>query len=344
MPASDEAFEPVRAAIDELAGADAAELLAEARAHARARVGAALSDAFTDALLERVSEQLAAPAQHRPTAVSHTAVDSTPHRESSGELAWYVYGVVRSEVKTGQLPGVDRLRPTTMLREGALAAVVSQVPLEEFGEEQLREHLADMGWVETIARAHEEVLDQIRAQMTVIPMRMCTVYRTEKRVHEMLRRESEALREAVDHLEGKTEWGVKVFADPRRVGRGATGPGTVDEDAARGAAYMDRKRRQREEQERAIELIDEAVGQIHQRLCSVASDGLVVPPQRPEASGHSGDMILNGVYLVQDAARAKFDQELHELQAQFGELGMELELSGPWPAYNFVPGTIGAAW
>ncbi len=41
----------------------------------------------------------------------------------------------------------------TSLREDALAAVASQVPLEEFDEERLREHLADMTWVEATARA-----------------------------------------------------------------------------------------------------------------------------------------------------------------------------------------------
>ena len=43
-------------------------------------------------------------------------------------------------------------------------------PLEEFTEERLREHLADMDWVEAMARAHERVLQSIRAQTTVVPM------------------------------------------------------------------------------------------------------------------------------------------------------------------------------
>ena len=54
--------------------------------------------------------------------------------------------------------------------------------------------------------------------------------------------------------------------------------------------------------------------------------------------------MLNGVYLVEDGAQADFDREVSELQEEFDPLGLVLVLTGPWPAYNFVPGTIGAAW
>jgi hypothetical protein len=55
-------------------------------------------------------------------------------------------------------------------------------------------------------------------------------------------------------------------------------------------------------------------------------------------------MVLNGVYLIPDDAQKRFHAEVHVLEAEFAPLGVELELTGPWPAYNFVPGTIGAAW
>ena len=67
-------------------------------------------------------------------------------------------------------------------------------------------------------------------------------------------------------------------------------------------------------------------------------------PQRPAASGHPGEMILNGVYLVEADALEAFRTEVAELSEAFAPSGIELEMTGPWPAYNFVPGTIGAAW
>ncbi len=40
----------------------------------------------------------------------------------------------------------------------------------------------------------------------------------------------------------------------------------------------------------------------------------------------------------------RFTPRSSALQAEFEPLGLELEPTGPWPAYNFIPGTIGAAW
>src|SRR5207302_1810418 len=105
--------------------------------------------------------------------------------------------------------------------QSALAAVASQVPLSDFGEEHLRERLADMPWLERTARAHERVLDAVGEHATLIPMRLCSVYRSRSGVIDMLAREARALEQALEQLEGKSEWGVKVFASPHAVrGRG----------------------------------------------------------------------------------------------------------------------------
>jgi hypothetical protein len=344
MPRSDDPFDRLRAAIDELAAADAADLLAEARIEARARIRATLTDALAHSMLERLHEQLPRPAEESPAtpARHHTPPVPAPrHPAPPREPAWYVYGVISSGTElTGALPGVDPAHPVTILREDALAAVTSRVPFEEFDEAQLREHLGDMAWVETTARAHEAVLERVCEQAAVIPMRMCTVYRTESGVREMLRREAEPLLEALEHLQGRTEWGVKAFIGP---GRDAAGP----EDgagASTGTAYMRRKRNERERREQAIEAAEEAAATIHERLSALADDARTLPLQRREASGHSGDMIFNGVYLVADQEADAFHDEVRALQTELDPVGLELVPTGPWPAYNFVPGTIGAAW
>jgi Gas vesicle synthesis protein GvpL/GvpF len=346
MPRSDDSLERLRAAIDELAAMDAADLLAEARIEARARVRATLTDALAHSMLERLREQLPEPMDEPPAApparkTSRPAAPTPRRSARPDEPAWYVYGVVGSDAElNGPLSGVDPAEPVTIVREDALAAVTSQVPLEEFDEERLREHLADMAWVEATARAHQDVLDSVCAQVTVIPMRMCTVYRTEGGVREMLHREADALQDALAHLRGKAEWGVKAFVSMDSEGREAD----ADAGASSGAAYMERKRTARERRQQSLEMAEEAVAVIHERLSTAADDAQIIPLQRPEASGHSGEMILNGVYLVADEALENFHEEVRALQAEFASDGIELLCTGPWPAYNFVPGTIGAAW
>ena len=136
---------------------------------------------------------------------------------------------------------------------------------------------------------------------------------------------------------------MKVFADIARAGGGIRHVDTGAGDSP-GAAYMEYKRTERERREQAIEFAAEAAAQIHERLSARASDAQAIALQRREASGHRGEMIHNGVYLVADDALPAFHEEVQALRSEFETEAIELAATGPWPAYNFVPGTIGAAW
>jgi len=317
MKAGDESFDKLRAALDQMAADDARELLHEARAEARVRVRSMLGDALAHSMLEHAHEQLRAP--------QHTA-EREPR--PAAEQATYVYGVIGVD----GCQAIQGIEGITVVREGDLAAAVGRVPLEDFDEHNLRAHLADMDWVERTARAHEHVLEEIRSRTPVIPMRMCTVYRTETGLREMLSREADALRETLSRLHDRTEWGVKVLLDPSQRRDDRSSPG----------AYIKRRREQLDQDQDLTARVQEATSQIHESLCAAASEGVLVPLQRPEASGRRIEMVLNGAYLVEDAAQDRFREQVGALQSQFAALGLVLELTGPWPAYNFVGGTIGA--
>jgi hypothetical protein len=333
---------PLRALLADHAG-DVAELLAEAREEARDKVRSLLVEALTDSLLEQVGERVAvtAAAPARPG----RGADAVRTAAASGDLGWYVYCVVGAERVSlpTALAGIDSAHPVSVLSRGDIAAVVSRVALNEFGEEPLRERLADMAWLERTARAHEDVLDVVARQTTPIPMRLCTIYRDEDGVQEMLERESAGLAHGLAHLDGKLEWGVKAFGDLDAAGEEVAPLATVAADGE-GAAYMQSRlgqRRRREEAQRQLQTACEA---IHESLCAVSAEAITSPPQRPEVAGREIPMILNGSYLVPAGDREAFHNEVARLQAEFTAHGITLESTGPWPPYNFVPGAIGAAW
>jgi hypothetical protein len=342
----------LREALAGLVADDVPELLAEARTEARARVRAVLAEVMAEAMLDQVRRGGGpAPTRARTTtpparqAPSPPGLRSEPHeRERSttsdaDALGYYVYGVtIGRGVVAPEMIGVDPAHPVAILAAGDLAALVGRVPLAEFNEERLREHLGDITWVETIARRHEEVLEAAAARFTVVPMRLCSIYRDAAGVRAMLERESGPMHDALRLVQGRAEWAVKVF--------GAATPSSPvvspDQDQPdSGAAYLERRRQAQQHREAADEQQGAACESIHARLAAVAARALVIPPQRPEVSGHDGEMLLNGVYLVDDAAVAQFHGEVRALEGEFGAEGVELVATGPWPAYNFVPDAIG---
>jgi len=357
---SEGATRELQAAVEALAAEMAPAVIADARAEAEAKARSILSRELTRALLTESEGVLGAPPA-RSVAPPARALAPTPEEPASkrevtpppaaprepSELALYLYGVVRADVRiTGTLAGVDSRYEVFLLEGNELAAIVSSVPLEEFGEEQLRENLNDVAWLEEKARAHESVLETMLGSTTVVPMRLCTIFHDEAHVREMMGREGAVLLEALERLEGKSEWGVKAFADPgaleqaaaeragEQAGGGALSPG---------AAYMDRRRKEARAREEAEEIADGWAQEIHERLTRGAAEALLNPLQRREVSGHEGDMLLNGVYLVEDEWVEQLRQLADELDDEYRERGVSVQLTGPWPAYNFVKSSIESA-
>jgi hypothetical protein len=360
----DAAFEALREAIEAFAEEQAPELVAEARAEAVAKVRSMLAEALAQSLLEHSGRQLAPTTGRagrprrrapegakpgRPESSTPSPAARRPAPETKEEPGYYVYGVVSAtdaDLPDG-LAGVDSRHPATLIERGGLAAIVSRVSLAEFGERPLHENLNDVAWLETKARAHEAVLDEALARMTVVPMRLCTIYRSAAQVEEMLDGEHDVLADALRRLEGKTEWGVKLIAEPGALERVAAaqgeGPAEGEADLSPGAAYLSQKRRRAEARERADRVAEGWADTVHERLAERASEALLNPLQNPEVSGHTGDMLLNGVYLVDDRDAESFRHVVDELGAEFRELGAAVELTGPWPPYNFVKSSIEAA-
>src|SRR3954451_21818916 len=202
MAAPEGASERLRAALAELAEADFDELLVEAQAEARAAVKDALRDAYAQALLARAEHSLATAAEPSPA--------------DDGAEALWLYGVVAAgrELPEG-LHGVADGRGPRLVPDGELAAVVSAVPLSDFGEQALHENLNDLGWLERMVRAHEAVLEALLAGGAVVPLRVCTIYRGEDQVRALLGARAEELGEALSTLTCRAEWGVKIVADRR---------------------------------------------------------------------------------------------------------------------------------
>jgi hypothetical protein len=352
--ADDRVIEALRDAIETVAEERAAGLVSEARAEAEARVRARLSAAFEAAMLEEAGRVIGldppAPASAGPIRDTEREPQEPPPAEFSPvELGYYVYGVASAEEATipEDLDGVDSEHPVELITHRDLVAFASQVSLSEFGEEPLHENLNDVEWLEAKARAHERVLDHVLARMPVVPMRLCTIYRSEVHVREVLAREHDVFADALDRLEGKTEWGVKVIAQPGALDSAAESEsgagGEPQEDLSAGAAYMREKSRAARRRDAADRIAEAWAQDVHDRVAAHAVEALLNPIQNPEVSGHTGDMLLNGVYLVDDRAAAEFHTAVDRLATEYEPRDVQVELTGPWPPYNFVKGSIEAA-
>ena len=252
--------------------------------------------------------------------------------EAPADTAWYVYGVGEKAPSLSKLGGVE------LICSGALTAVAREVLLDEFGEEVLPERLNDREWLERNARAHEDVLQAMAAVTAVVPLRFGTIYQDREHVERMLHERSEELHETLERVRGHVELGVKVWVDLSALEHVL---GTTDEKptpgGGAGAAYLQRRRleqeRSREVKARCLELADET----HSRLVSVSVAAVANRPQPRELTGRSEAMVLNGAYLVREGDE-RLPNEVARLASEHASLGVEYEVTGPWPPHNFAGG------
>jgi hypothetical protein len=344
--------------LDRWAARRAPELMARAEAEAveelkRALLRAALAGQARrstsagvrpDRVRPADAEQPAATEAPRPARDDEPQPEAEPAATPAGDGLW-AYCVTRAS----EPPRIDGVHgsPVERIEADGLALLVSRVPLSEFGEDALRRNLNDLDWLERVARDHETVLERALAGGTIVPLRICTIFADEDGAARMLTERRAALDTAFDVLDGREEWGVKLTVDRAALEAAARerAPGDLDEQLegqSAGGAYMLRRRQERQLREAADRLAGGLAEDVHARLQDWATDAVVNPPQNPELSGHEGDMLLNAAYLVEAAKVERLHELVEELRERHRELGARIELTGPWPPYNFVPRTESA--
>jgi hypothetical protein len=281
------------------------------------------------------------------TSVAEGDEVNAPSEGREESCGYYVYGIVEgdSSQPVEGLPeqGIDPAYPVYALPYQAIQAIVSKVSLPEFGQEQLEANLNDIKWVEAKVLAHQRILEAVLASRTFIPMRFCTIYQSESRVQEMLAQHSHDFVDALARLGGKTEWGVKVYCDGKRLAQRVEELSdkvkelkAEMEQKSGGAAYFLKKKMDETIAEEVERLSDEYAQCSHNRLASYAKEAVINPLQSKEITGQKEAMVLNGAYLVAEEQLTAFRAELGNLEGDYGDLGFIYEITGPWPPYNFV--------
>ncbi|MFI9759673.1 GvpL/GvpF family gas vesicle protein [Streptomyces sp. NPDC051963] len=242
----------------------------------------------------------------------------------------YVYAVCRPfrSALQAQLNGVAGEPPKQLTHHG-LVAVLSTVPERDFAEEPLRAHLEDLDWLTETARAHQSVIDALTVVTTPLPLRLATVFRDDSGVRIMMEAREAEFRRTLDRLEGRVEWGVKVYVDlePAETGPPA-GP------AASGRDYLRQRRSRARAHEDTWQHAEMFASSLHTTLSAWAEDSRLHTPQSTSLSGASGRNVLNAAYLVPRADSEGFVEMVDRTKDE--EAGIRVELTGPWAAYSFV--------
>lgn len=265
------------------------------------------------------------------------------------ELAYYIYCIAENAT-AAQLP-VDSL-PMALeensklewISVNTLAALASEVPRATYTEENLADHLTDATWTAIRAMRHETVVEYVAKRATVIPLRFGTIYLERNSVEQMLTTQSSELESIIERLRGREEWGVNVFVDRAVLLSSITSVSPVLRDlvqragqAPPGQSYLMQKKIETLKVDEARAAVNRIVDHIEERLKEQSDDARRLRILKVETTEH-GELKAKFAFLINRTGFDEFQDAAERLAQEHQAAGVRLELTGPWPAYNFLTG------
>jgi hypothetical protein len=179
---------------------------------------------------------------------------------------------------------------------------------------------------ETIIR-HEEVVEYLMKDHTVLPMRFGTVVQGASEVTKLLVKHHESIRNNIDKIRGNVEIGVKILLKSIPVDLFQPAEDFPLDNYSPGRRYLLEKYRQFQKQKRILEneyySVDEIYGSLKAHAIQSCAQKFVTEK-----------MLLNSSFLVAKEKVTEFKETVEFLKKRYPSLSFLY--SGPWPAYNFV--------
>jgi hypothetical protein len=262
---------------------------------------------------------------------------------------FYVYCIADSAASTSlsadSLPAAiedDSQLEWVVLRNRSVAALVSRVPRDDYTEEKLAEHLTDATWTAIRAMRHETVVEFITRRTSAVPLRFGTIYLEREGIETMLSEKARELEEIIEHLRGREEWGVNVYCDRAALLSSITMVSPVlremverAQQAPPGQSYLLQKKIDALRVDEARTAVNGIVDQIEEKLKEQSEDARRLRILKVETTEH-GELKAKFAFLISRKDFEAFREAAEHLAREHQTAGIRLELTGPWPVYNFV--------
>jgi hypothetical protein len=271
-------------------------------------------------------------------------------REAEGRKSGFGFYAYCLGERAALAPLFDEKLPTPiesdsqleMIDAQDLAAIVSAVPLDEFGEDALQSNLADPTWTALRAMRHERVVEHFGRRASIVPLRFGTIYLERDRLRQMLAERRAELLGIINRVRGREEWGVNVYCDRaqllEKIETLSAKLRELSEQAAQatpGQAYLLRKKIEALRADEARSEMKRMAAEVERALSSVSDGAARLRVLKDEASEH-GSVVAKFAFLVERERYEEFRAAAERLVDEHAAAGYKLELTGPWPAYNFA--------
>ena len=229
-------------------------------------------------------------------------------------MSFLLYGIVHGDrMEPREKPGfIGYPRASIMVRTDRLGAIVSRLSLADADPDVVR------------LMVYSKIVESFNKERAVIPMRYGCRFKTIGDIVEFLTREQGTFGALLDELDGRVEMSANVAFDDPRDDPEPLASRLLSSAMPSGTSYLAGRRRH-------YSLVDQSGArreEVRKSLCAMAEGKFI--RAIPERSSHDRKSMLTIHFLVPREGVAEFTRALR------ADRRRSIELSGPWPPYNFA--------
>lgn len=224
-----------------------------------------------------------------------------------------------------------------------LYAVFKYVSYSDYSEENIKNKISDILWLDHNVRNHLNVITAVMNQVQVIPLNFGTIYKSEESVQEFVLEYYEMLNKNIQYIKNKEEWSVYVLCEKKIIknnielfSKEIKEISVQAKASSPGKAYILEKKKIQMIEYEVVKIYNEIIQNILSRLKKLSDEWRVNTISENNKEYMERDMILNAVFFLKNELVNRFTECCDEINGTYESYGIILEVKGPWPPYTFI--------
>lgn len=258
-----------------------------------------------------------------------------------GDKGLLLYCITNSyDIEVTNILGLDQLNKLYYIEHKEMYGIVSDLDLDKYGEEAMESRSEDIEWLTENAKKFMDIMLAVHEKTSIIPMKFMTIFNVEHRVKNIIEENYNIFISDFERMKGRQEYSVKIYCDDKVFKKNFIGEEIQKFEKSlvgkpKGAAFFLKKKFDSELDNKVQNKICKIANSIAENIQEIVVDMKSNKLLAKEITNKEIPMILNCAFIIDINEVEKISICIEKIKNEYKKNGFSIEVSGPWPPYNF---------
>lgn len=258
-----------------------------------------------------------------------------------GDKGLLLYCITNSyDIEVTNILGLDQVNKLYYIEHKEMYGIVSDLDLDKYGEEAMESRSEDIEWLTENAKKFMDIMLAVHEKISIIPMKFMTIFNIEHRVKNIIEENYHIFISDFERIKGRQEYSVKIYCDNKVFKKNFIGEEIQKFEKSlvgkpKGAAFFLKKKFDSELDNKVQNKICKIANSIAENIQKIVVDMKSNKLLAKEITNIEIPMVLNCAFIIDINKIEKFSIYIEKIENECKKDGFSIEVSGPWPPYNF---------